>query len=603
MKNYFLKTITMWTVMMGMIRCADLSASSDTGNQDSTTTDSACVSGERRCDGKVPLECRDGIWVAFEACQSPLVCDPSLARCVECIANESFCSVGKLYACDSSGKLGAMIKNCRDGSCPDCPSPCQEAAQSTSYLGCEYWPTMTSNSGLLSDHAFAVVVTNPHNEPIDVVIARVGGETIVQRTIGANKLETITLPWDESLKSKSGIFTNAAMRLTSTLPIAAYQFNPLEYKSSDASCKNVDPSSVSPECYSYSSDASLLLPTSALNNEYLALNRETLQFTNDFFAPGFISVVAVEPGTTEVVVTLNSATNAGESGMSSHARGETVTFQLPYGSVMQLHSALEEPCVEHNVAAFYTVTSCTQADLTGTLVSSNRKIAVFSGHDCATVPADVAACDHLEEQLIPVASWGEKYIASHSLSSGKDPSVYRVVSGANGNRISFIGGEVRSPVDLNRGEFFEFISTENFIIEGKERFSVAQFMVGQNYSNKTSYTGAPGDPALVQLIPIEQYRLNYQFLAPTSYEQNYVNVIARVEAKILLDGTVVSGFKPIETTGLDAKPTGWAVAQVPISGGPHFIEGDSTFGIIVYGVGSYTSYMYPGGLDVRPLID
>ena len=33
--------------------------------------------------------------------------------------------------------------------------------------------------------------------------------------------------------------------------------------------------------------------------------------------------------------------------------------------------------------------------------------------------------------------------------------------------------------------------------------------------------------------------------------------------------------------------------------------GDNAFGIVVYGFGSYTSYMYPGGLDleaINPLI-
>ena len=42
---------------------------------------------------------------------------------------------------------------------------------------------------------------------------------------------------------------------------------------------------------------------------------------------------------------------------------------------------------------------------------------------------------------------------------------------------------------------------------------------------------------------------------------------------------------------------------MPIAGGPHTITGDSEdgFGIAVYGVGSYTSYMYPGGLDIKQI--
>ena len=53
-----------------------------------------------------------------------------------------------------------------------------------------------------------------------------------------------------------------------------------------------------------------------------------------------------------------------------------------------------------------------------------------------------------------------------------------------------------------------------------------------------------------------------------------------------------------------AKHTFW-VARHAIDGGTHQMSADKNFGIVVYGFGSYTSYMYPGGLDfeeINPLI-
>ena len=38
--------------------------------------------------------------------------------------------------------------------------------------------------------------------------------------------------------------------------------------------------------------------------------------------------------------------------------------------------------------------------------------------------------------------------------------------------------------------------------------------------------------------------------------------------------------------------------ELEIEGGIHYIDSSSPFAIMVYGVGSYTSYMYPGGLDL-----
>ena len=64
------------------------------------------------------------------------------------------------------------------------------------------------------------------------------------------------------------------------------------------------------------------------------------------------------------------------------------------------------------------------------------------------------------------------------------------------------------------------------------------------------------------------------------------------------DGAPVMGFQPVGGTG-------FSVAQVPIPAGQHSISSDQPFGIVVYGYGQYTSYIYPGGLDfeqINPLI-
>ena len=118
-------------------------------------------------------------------------------------------------------------------------------------------------------------------------------------------------------------------------------------------------------------------------------------------------------------------------------------------------------------------------------------------------------------------------------------------------------------------------------------------MVGQNYSGSTS-AEAPGDPAMALAVPVEQFRTSYRFLAPESFEQSYVNVIAREGASVQLDGAEVSGFEEIPGSV-------YLVAKIAVEGEAHAIEGSTPFGIAVYGVGSYTSYMYPGGLDLRPL--
>ncbi len=49
-----------------------------------------------------------------------------------------------------------------------------------------------------------------------------------------------------------------------------------------------------------------------------------------------------------------------------------------------------------------------RTDLTGTKINSSQPIAVFSGHQRATIPnpSDLVSRDHLVEELPPIPTWG-----------------------------------------------------------------------------------------------------------------------------------------------------------------------------------------------------
>lgn len=54
-----------------------------------------------------------------------------------------------------------------------------------------------------------------------------------------------------------------------------------------------------------------------------------------------------------------------------------------------------------------------RTDLTGTKVTTNKPISLFSGHECATIPFSSTPCDHLIEQIPPTVLWGEFIILLH----------------------------------------------------------------------------------------------------------------------------------------------------------------------------------------------
>jgi hypothetical protein len=229
-------------------------------------------------------------------------------------------------------------------------------------------------------------------------------------------------------------------------------------------------------------------------------------------------------------------------------------------------------------------------------------VAVFSGHVCSFVPYNYWACDHLEEQLMPLETWGKEFIVGRTApqndtSHSPEPNVIRILSGDDANVITFNPAQALGPsVTLNQGEWREFEATDNFRVTGEKAIMVAQFLVGQNYySSGTEYWG---DPAYSIVVPIEQYRTSYTFLAPATITYNYVNITKRViegSAPVYLDGAPVSESAFSTPIG----GTEWATAALPISGTFHSIESTQTFGITVYGFASYTSYSYPGGLDLK----
>ena len=89
------------------------------------------------------------------------------------------------------------------GSAPDPssdPVTCEEAAALKSYIGCDFWPTVTANN-VWSIFDYAVVVANAGSEPASVTVTR-NGTSVGTAEIPPNDLAKIYLPWVRSLKGE-----------------------------------------------------------------------------------------------------------------------------------------------------------------------------------------------------------------------------------------------------------------------------------------------------------------------------------------------------------------------------------------------------------------
>lgn len=532
--------------------------------------------------------------------------------CLACSPGERLCDGNHVVECSSDGRTKTMIESCLEGCARDtCINLCEEAALTSSYFGCEYWPTPMFNS-VYKGFTFAVAVANPQSLPAEVSITR-GGVPITQRSIAAGAVDIFELEWIEELSSLttgigSGLVADGAYRLTSSVPVTAYQFNPLEYElSRDCPESGYDDRNPSDNtCNSFSNDASLLLPTHTLGTRYLIMTYGSLGIVDNrdisnqvSTTPSSFQVVAVHAEPTELTIHFSSYTLASlDAQVSAYGPGEEGRFTLNQGDVLQIFNQNMSRCT-NEVPGIRDNRHCGNDplyDVSGTRVTSTKPIQVFGSHPCAFVPYMNFACDHLEESLFPIQSWGKISIVSATQSLNGEPNLIRVFSSSSDNLIQFTPN-VHPTVTLNEGEWIEFETNQGFRVEGTKGIQVLQFLVGQIYGNIMPPDGqAFGDPAMSLVPPQDQFRTNYTFLTPASYATHYVSIVARVGQEVLLNGNQVQGF--VEIPG-----TGWASAQVLIEAGSHSATSSESFGVWVYGFGSFTSYFYPGGLDLRPIND
>ncbi|MBX7195850.1 MAG: IgGFc-binding protein [Sandaracinaceae bacterium] len=585
-----------------------------------------------------------------------------------------------LDECDTAG--GEI---CREGRCVNL---CAAAEADSSYVGCEFFAVDLDNAAIgagrdASSQQYAVVVSNPGFVPSDVTVevdTAVAGEAtaphILQTvTVPPGDLEILRLPRrevdgasslatcsttddeacapNESCWCRGGVrpgggaddcrcrtspmgtglndgthsaLTSNAYRITSTAPVVAYQFNPLD---------NVGV---------FSNDASLLLPTSAIGRTYTVVGwPQTIADSTDpveDFDPSshdedlraFLAIVGTAEGT-HVHLTLGAQVRrvmGYGTGPTEYAPGDTLDVVLGEFDVLNLE------------------TQGFNADFTGTLVEADERVSVFSGSEASDAPrfSDLAnrrcCADHLEEQLFPDATLGRHFfigrgaprssalnrafVTADSVGDFNEPEYARVVATAAG--LTVVLTSLPPPND-----YFELQQHESLILEADQDMeittdqpvAVLQVIASQEAVGiPNAYPG--GDPAIIAVPPVEQYRPDYVFLTPQYYAFDFVTIVAPYTAEILLDEMPLDAEQcPMAPADgrprrMDDPPPEWVVYRCQLSypdviglpnvrvedgdqnDGYHTLRATEDVSIIVSGFDAFVSYAYAGGLNLDPIM-
>lgn len=314
-------------------------------------------------------------------------------------------------------------------------------------------------------------------------------------------------------------------------------------------------------------DTYLAIPVSALGNAYRVISYEKL--SEDLLSQ--MAVIATEDST-QITVTPTCAL-AGR-----HPAGVPFTINMRRGDVYQM-------------AAQYLPSS--KSDLTGTLITSNKKIAVFSGHNCAYVPASTPACNHLVEQIPPLSSWGKHFYVGTL--ERRSRSTMRVLASEANTKV-FLNSELATV--LNAGEYYENNSvSKNVQVTADKPVLVAQY--AQGFRNGDSI----GDPMMILISPTQQFLKRYRFATPVNGAwQHYISVVVPRDAigslRLNKQSVRPSAFQPFGASR-------YVIANLEVPYGTHTIEAEKPFGLYSYGFGfgvdAYDAYGNMGGQSFSEL--
>ena len=410
--------------------------------------------------------------------------------------------------------------------------PAASAASNPDSLGTDFWLAFPGN---LFTPTLTLFITGPTATTGTVAAPGVAFSTPFTVTPGT--VTSVIVPASLDIQT-SGTVGNLGIHVTAGAEVTVYGLNQVQF----------------------TTDAYLGLPTDILGTEYLVEGYKNVNVVNGTE----FAVVATQNTTT---VTINPTVTT-----SGHVAGTPFTVTLNQGQTYQLRNGNAAP-----------------ADLSGSIVTADKPIAVFGGHECANIPQGFVACDHLVEEMTPTTTWGKSFV-TEPLATRTGGDTFRYLADADNTTVKVNGATVAT---LNRGQLFEQILTAASVVTSDKPILVAQ------YSNSTSFDSVTSDPFEVVVPPSEQFLNSYTVTTPASgFALNFINVVAPTASlgTVTLDGVAVPGASFTAIPG-----STFSGAQLTVGVGSHTLAGAQPFGVTVYGFAVADSYGYPGGFSLAPV--
>ena len=227
------------------------------------------------------------------------------------------------------------------------------------------------------------------------------------------------------------------------------------------------------------------------------------------------------------------------------------------------------------------------SDLSGTIVTSSKPIAVFSGNDCAMVPKYRQPCNHLVEQIPPVSQWGLEFMTNPTPNRQEGDEFHVIASMQN----TLVSVDTQLKAKLNDGDKYIIEAPWNvsLVISTTQPSLVVQYSKGSDALTLS--------PSMSLVPPKEWYSNDYTVYVPKDDTgkpfDSYINVV--------IDTSLRSGLR---VKGMDDLSIAWKIISGGFSRASLHLANDgvyhvyhknplANFSAVLYGMASQKLFSFP----------
>lgn len=406
---------------------------------------------------------------------------------------------------------------------------------------------------------------------------------VIRVSFAANEAQPyVALGGGAALHPIEQVYAGQGIRVTSKAPIVCYFVTKI----------------------AFTSDGYLAIPTSGWGKEYNVSTYQAHNWSMAFSPPyNLASMTCIMAAYDNTRVFFTLVGNGITQTVGGQRIGQTRQFQMNKGDVLPIASSL-----------------IVGSTLAGSRIVATKPVGVLSGVQCADVPSDITACDHICEMELPMNTWGTEYHMTRNFGRqrgpffqvfAKEPNTNIYVNGAN---VGFIGTKPQT----NSPDWIEYNThgtnwqgaNGNFVISGDKPINVTMFNQGQ------SLDGIPQDPYQLVLSPLQQYQKQIIFATPgvgdaAGFSSNWLNLVYTLDANNQMPDHLEWGEKEgdnVKWTKLKDKFGGgasgvyqgtqdgkkWAVKNITLPGdGVYHVRAETPFMGYSYGLSTFESYGFP----------